>query len=137
MKFFITIADVDGYWEEETMSMMEGVGNEVIVCLASFLAVFIPIAIAVFFRRPNYPRIHPDEVHNVQSTRETIDNPVEPDESSSPTDENDELNPPRNLNAGEPCPICLSASRYLVVTNCGHGFCGIVQLYKPGFFSFM
>ena len=103
--------------DESRESYVEGVGNEVLIGLGASLAVFIPILISVFVKRSYGVHIHPEEAEHVQAARETLGVAAENHESNAVT-------PPRNINDGEPCPICLMPPQYLIVTNCGHGFCG-------------
>ena len=102
--------------DKSSETYVEGVGNEVLLGLGASLAIFIPIIISVFVRRSYGVHIHPDEAENVQAARETL--------GVAGNGQNNERIPPRNINDGEPCPICLMPPQYLIVTNCGHGFCG-------------
>ena len=95
---------------------VEGVGNEVLIGLGAALAFFIPFVISVVVKRSYGVNIHPAEAENVQAARETL--------GVNGNTENERTTPPRNINDGEPCPICLMPPQYLIITNCGHGFCG-------------
>jgi hypothetical protein len=101
-------------------TIVEGVGNEILIGLAASLAVFLPIVISVFMKRSYGVQIHPEEAEHVQAARETLGVG-----ENAGNNESDTATPPRNVNAGEPCPICLMPPQYLIVTNCGHGFCGM------------
>ncbi|XP_028404570.1 E3 ubiquitin-protein ligase RNF170-like [Dendronephthya gigantea] len=105
--------------DKPTVMYVEGVGNEVLLGLGASLAILIPLFISVFVKRSCGVQIHPDEAENVQATRETLG-------VGENTENNERTNvtPPRNINDGEPCPICLMPPHYLIITNCGHGFCG-------------
>lgn len=105
--------------DKATVTYVEGVGNEVLLGLGASLAIFIPLFISVLVRRSYGVHIHPDEAENIQATREALG-------VGENTENNERTNvtPPRNINDGEPCPICLMPPHYLIVTNCGHGFCG-------------
>ena len=100
-------------------SYVEGVGNEVLISVGASLAVFIPILISVFVKRSYGVHIHPEEAEHVQAARETLGVA-----ENAENNESNAVTPPRNINDGEPCPICLMPPQYLIVTNCGHGFCG-------------
>ena len=89
---------------------VEGVGNEVLLGLgASLLVIVIPSIIVA--------------IVNVEATRERLG--VGAGENNyQNSDRTEPRTPPRIINAGEPCPICLVQQRFSVVTNCGHGYCG-------------
>ena len=118
-----------GKLDHQKKSYVEGVGNEVLLGFGASLAIFLPIVISVVVRKRRNTQIHPGEVEHVQATRERLGVGVEPERNqSADNSENAESRerrvPPRNMNDGEPCPICLMQPRLLVITNCGHGFCG-------------
>lgn len=103
---------------------VEGVGNEVLLGLgASLLVIVIPSIIVAIVKRRSGLEIHPDEAENVEATRERLG--VGAGENNyQNSDRTEPRTPPRIINAGEPCPICLVQQRFSVVTNCGHGYCG-------------
>jgi hypothetical protein len=104
--------------DQSRETYVEGVGNEVLIGIGASLAIFVPVVISVLVKRSYGVRIHPDEAENVQAARETLG-----------VGGNNERTPPRNINDGEPCPICLMPPHYLLITNCGHGFCGEFSIY--------
>lgn len=113
-------------WEikHQEGTYVEGVGNEVLLGLGASLAIFIPIVITFLVKRTTHVQIHPAEAEHVRATRERLGVGENVNNSNQDFNRTNRSTPPRNINAGEPCPICLGQPRLLVVTNCGHGFCG-------------
>ncbi|CAB4027544.1 Hypothetical predicted protein [Paramuricea clavata] len=110
--------------DQSRETYVEGVGNEVLIGIGASLAIFIPVVISVLVKRSYGVRIHPDEAENVQAARETLGVG-----GNTGNNERTPVTPPRNINDGEPCPICLMPPHYLLITNCGHGFCGEFSIY--------
>eukprot|EP00117_Sycon_ciliatum_P012609 scpid88833/ scgid5395/ RING finger protein 170; Putative LAG1-interacting protein len=100
--------------------LVEGFGDEVILALTTFLvlcATVIALHVCSRFRRRD---IHPDHIAQVNEAREQLGIPVDADQIHRHADDND------------PCPICLGQPQFVVMTNCGHVFCGLCILEYYG-----
>ncbi|OWF47379.1 E3 ubiquitin-protein ligase RNF170-like [Mizuhopecten yessoensis] len=121
-------------------NLIEGIGDELIVALAAFLGILIPMVIFVSRRRNNSEQYvtHPDNEDNVRSARERIHGnqngagPSVGDENRSNAYRAREAHSHGQTNLS--CPICLGEMEYGVDTNCGHYFCGncIIAYWQHG-----
>ncbi|KAK7100587.1 E3 ubiquitin-protein ligase RNF170-like [Littorina saxatilis] len=107
--------------------LVEGFGNEVLIGLAAFFGVLIPMIAFIFNRQRHAAGIHPDSAANVESTRLHLrQNSSTTTNASSSYESQQERPQPRSHNTGQlTCPVCLGEAIYAVETNCGHLYCGL------------
>ena len=104
-------------------TIVEGVGDEVLIGLASTLGLIALVSI-LYNTQGGQRNIHPLQAEEVRRVRDrlrvgqegsdtaTSDGPVLPDPPSV-TYSNDRR-----------CPVCLTDTKFCTTTNCGHVFCG-------------
>ncbi|XP_060072329.1 E3 ubiquitin-protein ligase RNF170-like [Ylistrum balloti] len=121
-------------------NIIEGVGDELLLAVAAFLGMLIPMCVFVARRRNTAEQyyIHPDNEDNVRFARERIQGNQASNGTGQSTEDQNQSNSYRardahrqtNLN----CPICLGDLVYGVDTNCGHYFCGncIIAYWQHG-----
>lgn len=102
-------------------SVIEGIGDEVLLGLVSTL-VLIAIVSIIFRNHVRMRNIHPLQEEQVQLTRDRLG--VRREEPSEEPQSEHVSEPPRPFSTERHCPVCLTDARYLTMTNCGHEFCG-------------
>jgi hypothetical protein len=101
-------------------SIVEGVGDEVLIGLVSSLLLIAVVSI-IYKNHARARNIHPLQEEQVQITRDQLG--LGRDDQEETQSEN-VSHPPRPFSTERHCPVCLTDARYLTMTNCGHEFCG-------------
>ncbi len=105
--------------------MVEGVSTNAILAITTTLcgAFSLLLLISVYFRRihPANQTIHPSSIGNVENVRTRI--PRRRRRQEGDDDEGLE-----NQQRDEQCPICIDRLTLATETNCGHHFCGELEL---------
>ncbi|KXJ21914.1 E3 ubiquitin-protein ligase RNF170 [Exaiptasia diaphana] len=112
-------------------SMIEGIGDEVLLGLVSTL-VLIAIVSIIFRNHVGIRNIHPLQEEQVRLARDRLGVGREDDSEEHQSEHISE--PPRPFSVERHCPVCLTDARYLTMTNCGHEFCApcIISYWRYG-----
>ena len=106
-------------------TIVEGVGDEVLIGLASTLGLIALVSL-LYNTQGGQRNIHPSQAENVRIVRDRLgvggqegsdtagsEGPVLPDP------------PPVTYSHDRICPVCLTDAKFCTTTNCGHIFCGM------------
>ena len=97
----------------ETGTIVDGIGNELIILVVIFLGVMsCYFGLRTCWGATAVRELHPDVVPPVQNTRSAM----------GVTSSGEGIIHPEN------CPVCLGRLQYPVETNCGHRFCAECML---------
>lgn len=110
-------------------TIVEGVGDEVLIGLASTLGLIA--LVSILYNTQGQRNIHPLQEEHVRVVRDRLgvrregsdtganDDPVLPD------------SPPVTYSTDRRCPVCLTDTKFCTTTNCGHVFCGMPLFEFP------
>lgn len=113
-------------------TIVEGVGDEVLIGLASTLGLIA--LVSILYNTQGQRNIHPLQEEHVRVVRDRLgvrregsdtganDDPVLPD------------SPPVTYSTDRRCPVCLTDTKFCTTTNCGHVFCApcIITYWRYG-----
>ena len=104
-------------------TIVEGVGDEVLIGLASTLALIALVSI-LYNTQGGRRNIHPSQAENVRIVRDRLG--VGQEGSDATASEGPVLPdpPPVTYSNDRRCPVCLTDTKFCTTTNCGHVFCG-------------
>ena len=119
-------------------TIVEGVGDEVLIGLASTLGLIA--LVSILYNTQGGPRnIHPSQEEHVQIVRDRLG--VGREDGTNPTASEGPVlpdPPPVTYSGDQRCPVCLTETKFHTTTNCGHVFCGryrrihfLRSLYMP------
>lgn len=114
------------------MTLIEGIGDEVLVGASSAIVIIIATLIILACRWIPRARqvIHPESRSVVEDTRFQL----QQRRISATGIINGNMVRTRRNNTDSQCPICLGTARYAIETNCGHLFCGqcMIMYWRHG-----
>jgi len=116
-------------------TIVEGVGDEVLIGLASTLGLIA--LVSILYNTQGRPRtIHPSQEENVQIVRDRLGFIREDGRDPTGSSEGPPLPdaPPVTYSSDHRCPVCLTDTKFRTTTNCGHVFCApcIVTYWRYG-----
>lgn len=105
-------------------TIVEGVGDEVLIGLASTLGLIALVSI-LYNTQGGQRNIHPLQEEHVRIVRDRLG--VGQDGSETAASEGPVLPdpPPVTYSTDRRCPVCLTDTKFCTTTNCGHVFCGM------------
>ncbi|XP_068725868.1 E3 ubiquitin-protein ligase RNF170-like isoform X1 [Montipora capricornis] len=115
-------------------TIVEGVGDEVLIGLASTLGLIA--LVSILYNTQGGPRnIHPSQEEHVQIVRDRLG--VGREDGSNPTASEGPVlpdPPPVTYSSDQRCPVCLTETKFHTTTNCGHVYCApcIVTYWRYG-----
>jgi RING finger protein 170 len=110
-----------------TETLIEGIGDEVVLGVTSMLCSVFGLALAL--KLCNSRRtVHPERVPDVQRAREQL--------RANRGRVNNAVDNERPIDPDRQCPVCLGRLAFAIDTNCGHTFCVqcIVTYWREGRF---
>lgn len=113
-------------------TIVEGVGDEVLIGLASTLGLIA--LVSILYNTQGRPRtIHPSQEENVQIVRDRLGFIREDGREPTGSSEGPPLPnaPPVTYSSDHRCPVCLTDTKFRTTTNCGHVFCGKSSSIDP------
>lgn len=109
-------------------TIVEGVGDEVLIGLASTLGLIAFVSI-LYNTQGGQRNVHPLQEEHVRVARDRLG--VAQEGSETVASEGPVLPdpPPVTYSNDRICPVCLTDTKFCTTTNCGHVFCGTSSSY--------
>ena len=107
-------------------TIVEGVGDEVLIGLASTLGLIA--LVSILYNTQGQRNIHPLQEEHVRVVRDRLGVGQEGSDTGASDGPVLPESPPVTYSTDRRCPVCLTDTKFCTTTNCGHVFCGMSSL---------